>query len=129
MTTQSALEHGRQLVDQFNPELERTLANRYDDVVPDFAQTLIEFAYGRIYARDGLDMKTRQLITIGALTALGGQTAPQLKINIEHAHANGASKREIFETVMQMALYGGMPAAINGLNAAKEYFAEAELAD
>jgi len=123
--TNTPLERGRALTGIFNPTLEQTLAERYDQDVPDFAETLIEFAYGRIYAREGLDMKTRQLITIGALTALGGQTGPQLEINIEHAHANGASKTEIFETIMQMALYGGMPAAINGLNVAKQYFEKA----
>ncbi|MGJ8527996.1 carboxymuconolactone decarboxylase family protein [Maritalea sp.] len=120
--TDTALERGRAITKTFNPTLEKTLAERYDDDVPDFAETLVEFAYGRIYAREGLDMKTRQLITVGALTALGGQTAPQLEINIEHAHANGASKTEIFETIMQMAIYGGMPAAINGMNVAKQFF-------
>lgn len=122
--TKSALQAGRDLANSFNPTLEQTLADRYDEDVPEFAETLIEFAYGRIYARAGLDLKTRQLITIGALTALGGQTAPQLEINIEHAHAAGASKTEIFETIMQMSLYGGMPAAINGLNVAKQFFAQ-----
>lgn len=118
------LEVGRALTANFNPTLEQDLAAKYDHLVPDFAETLIEYAYGRIYARDGLDMKIRQLITIGALTALGGQTGPQLKINIHHAHAQGASQTEIFETILQMALYGGMPAAINGLNVAKSYFQE-----
>lgn len=120
----TALERGRNLTEQFNQDLEKTLSDRYNDNVPDFAETLIEYAYGRIYAREGLDMKTRQLITIGALTALGGQTAPQLKINIEHALAQGATKTEVYETIMQMSIYGGMPATINALNSANEFFAE-----
>lgn len=119
----TALERGRNLTEHFNPDLEKTLSDRYNDNVPDFAETLIEYAYGRIYAREGLDMKTRQLITIGALTALGGQTTPQLKINIEHALAQGATKTEIYETIMQMSIYGGMPATINALNSANEFFA------
>lgn len=119
----TALERGRNLTTQFNPDLEKILSDRYDDEVPGFAETLIEHAYGRIYARDGLDMKTRQLVTIGALTAIGGQTGPQLKINIQHALAQGATKTEIYEAIMQMSIYGGLPATINALNSAREFFA------
>jgi 4-carboxymuconolactone decarboxylase len=107
-----------------NPELESVLAERYDRHLPGFAETLIEQAYGRYYAREGLDLKTRQIATVAALTALGGQTGPQLRINIEHALAAGASEREILEVIYQMAVYGGMPSAINGLNTAIALFEE-----
>lgn len=118
----SALERGRDLIAQLNPDLERVLAERYDQYVPSFSETLVEQAYGRYYAREGLDLKTRQIATVAALTALGGQTGPQLGINIEHALAAGASEREVLEVIYQMALYGGMPAAINGLNTAIAVF-------
>ena len=112
----SALEKGRAHVAKMNPDLEKVLSERYDDLVPDMAESLIEWAYGRHYVRDGLDVKTRQLCTVAALTALGGQTGPQLEVNIEHTLAVGATKREIAEVIWQMSVYGGMPAAINGLN-------------
>lgn len=118
-----ALNRGRKVLETLNPGLEPVLASRYDDQVAGFAESLIEWAYGRHYARPGLDLKTRQLCTVAALTALGGQTAPQLKVNIEHARAAGASETEITEAIWQMAVYGGLPAAINGLNAAREVFA------
>lgn len=117
-----ALDRGRALLAAMNPELESVLADRYDATLPGMSETLVEWAYGRHYARDGLDLKTRQLCTIAALTALGGQTAPQLKVNIQNTLAAGASEREILEVIWQMAVYGGMPAAINGLNAAMEVF-------
>jgi 4-carboxymuconolactone decarboxylase len=117
-----ALAKGRALLAEMSPEIEDILAGRYDDLVPEMAESLVEWAYGRHYARPGLDLKTRQLCTVAALTALGGQTGPQLKINIEHTLAAGASRREIVEAIWQMAVYGGMPAAINGLNAAREVF-------
>ncbi len=122
----SALEKGRALSRKLNPHLEQILAERYDAILPDFAETLVEMAYGRFYAREGLDIKTRQIATVAALTAMGGQTAPQLKINIEHALAAGASEKELIEVIYQMALYGGMPAAINGINAAMEVFSAKE---
>jgi len=120
--TQTALEKGRQIVARLNPELEEALAERYDALLPGFSESLVEWAYGRHYAREGLDLRTRQLCTVAALTVLGGQTAPQLKVNIEHTLAAGASETEILEAIWQMAVYGGLPAAINGLNAAREVF-------
>ena len=117
-----ALKRGREVLAEMNPEIEQVLRERYDDLLPGFAESLVEWAYGRHYSREGLDMKTRQLCTVAALTALGGQTGPQLKINIENTLAAGASEREIAEAIWQMAVYGGLPAAINGLNAAKEVF-------
>ncbi len=120
----NALDAGRDVVARLNPPLEGALAEKYDALVPDFAESLVEWAYGRHYARPNLDLKTRQLCTISALTVLGGQTAPQLKINIKHTLAAGATREEIIEAIWQMAVYGGLPAAINGLNAAQELFDE-----
>ena len=120
--TASALERGRALLADLNPNLEVTLEDRYGGMLPGFGETLVEFAYGRLYARSGVDLRTRQLATVAALTALGGQTAPQLKANIEHALTAGASKHEIAEIILQMSVYGGMPATINALNAAMEVF-------
>jgi 4-carboxymuconolactone decarboxylase len=117
-----ALDRGRELLDDLNPEMEKALRDKYDDMVPGFSESLIEWAYGRHYSREGLDLKTRQLCTVAALTAMGGQTGPQLRANIENTLAAGATEREIAEVIWQMAVYGGMPAAINGLNAAKEVF-------
>ncbi|MFC4235404.1 carboxymuconolactone decarboxylase family protein [Thalassospira xianhensis] len=120
----SALDAGRDVVARLNPPLEGALAEKYDALVPGFAESLVEWAYGRHYARPNLDLKTRQLCTISALTVLGGQTAPQLKVNIKHTLAAGATREEIIEAIWQMAVYGGLPAAINGLNAAQELFDE-----
>ena len=118
----TALDKGRDLAARLNPDLEQVLAERYDELLPGFSESLIEWAYGRHYARGTVDLKTRQLCTVAALTALGGQTGPQLKVNIEHTLAAGASEEEILEVIWQMAVYGGLPAAINGLNAAREGF-------
>ena len=122
--SRTALERGRAIVATLNPELETILSERYDTHIDGFAETLVEYAYGRHYAREGLDLKTRQIATVAALTALGGQTGPQLRVNIEHALAAGASERELLEVIWQMAVYGGMPAAINGLNVAITLFEE-----
>lgn len=92
------------------------------DIAPDFAQYLIEFPFGDIYSRPGLDLRSREIATAAALTALGN-AAPQLKVHIGAALHVGLTQDEIIEVIMQMAVYAGFPAALNGLFAAKEVFA------
>ena len=75
----SALDAGRDVVARLNPPLESALAEKYDTMVPGFAESLVEWAYGRHYARPNLDLKTRQLCTISALTVLGGQPHRSLR--------------------------------------------------
>jgi 4-carboxymuconolactone decarboxylase len=83
---------------------------------------LIEFPFGDIYSRPGLDLRSREIAVVAALTAMGN-AAPQLKVHIEGALNVGVSKDEIVEVMMQMSVYAGFPAALNGLFAAKEVFA------
>lgn len=91
------------------------------DIAPDFARLLIEFGFGDVYSRPGLDLKSREIAVVAALTALGN-AAPQLKVHIHGALNVGCTRQEIIETMIQMALYAGFPAALNGLFAAKEVF-------
>lgn len=115
---------GKALSEQLNPGMEAALEARYGAIVPGLARSVVDFSYGQQYARPGLPLRDRYLATIAALTALGGQTRPQLKINIAGGRKAGLSREEIGEVIWQMALYGGFPAAINGLNAALEVFEE-----
>lgn len=92
------------------------------DIAPDFARYLLEFPFGDIYSRPGLDLRSREIATVAALTALGN-AAPQLKVHIGAALHVGLTQDEIVEVIMQMAVYAGFPAALNGLFAAKEVFA------
>ncbi|MGH1415905.1 MAG: carboxymuconolactone decarboxylase family protein [Pelagimonas sp.] len=107
---------GAQLANELNPGVREVLEERYGDLLPNMANTVIDMAYGQFYARPGLDLKSRYIATIAALSAMGHQTAPQLRINIEAGLKVGLSEREIAEVIWQMALYGGLPAAINALN-------------
>lgn len=93
------------------------------DIAPDFATYLFEFPFGDIYSRPGLNFRAREIATIAALTALGN-AAPQLKVHIEAGLNVGLSREEITEVIIQMAVYAGFPAALNGLFAAKEVFSQ-----
>ncbi len=93
------------------------------DVAPDLGRYIIEFGFGDIYSRPGLDLKSREIAVVAALTALGN-AAPQLKVHVHGALNVGCTKEEIVEVMMQIALYAGFPAALNGIFAAKEVFIE-----
>ena len=97
------------------------------DIAPDFARYLIEFPFGDIYSRPGLDLRSREIAVVAALTAMGN-AAPQLRVHIGAALNVGISREEIVEVIMQMAVYAGFPAALNGLAAAREVFASRQAA-
>jgi 4-carboxymuconolactone decarboxylase len=104
-----------------NKDSFKKLKNLLDDVAPDMARYVVEFPYGDIYSRPGLDLRIRELVTIAALTSMGSAQI-QLKDHVHGALNVGCSREEIVEVVIQMAVYAGFPAAINGLLAAKEVF-------
>ena len=89
------------------------------DIAPDLADWIIEFSYGDVMARPGLDLRSRQFATIAALTALGN-AQPQLKVHVAGALKVGCTPQEIVEVILQMAVFAGFPAAINALNVARE---------
>ena len=91
-------------------------------IAPDFGRLVIEFPFGDIYSRPGLDLRSREIATVAALTAMGNAT-PQLKVHIQAALNVGVTRDEVVEVIMQMAVYAGFPAALNGLFAARDVFA------
>lgn len=96
------------------------------DICPDLGKYIIEYPFGDIYQREGLDLKTRELVTVAALTALG-HCQPQLNVHINGALNVGCTPQEIVEVILQMSVYAGFPAALNGMFVAKTVFSEREL--
>ena len=87
---------------------------------PDFANLVTNFVAGEVWSRPSLELKTRSLITVAALTALGRQNA--LRLNIEMALNNGATRAEVLETILHMVVYAGFPACWDALVIADEVF-------
>ena len=129
MTTQdqhaaeSRLQRGTRALSEIDGKAGENVVASLADIAPDFARYIIEFPFGDIYSRPGLNLRAREIATVAALTALGN-AAPQLKVHIEAGLNVGLTREEITEVIMQMAVYAGFPAALNGLFAAKEVFAQ-----
>ena len=120
---ESRYERGARKLAEIDGEGGEAVVASLADIAPDFARYIVEFPFGDIYSRPGLDLRAREIATIAALTAMGN-ARPQLKVHIQAGLNVGLSRDEIVETIMQMAVYAGFPAALNGLFAAKEVFAE-----
>ncbi|AXS40356.1 carboxymuconolactone decarboxylase family protein [Breoghania sp. L-A4] len=120
---ESRLERGRRALAEIDGEAGEAVIASLADIAPDFAALLLEFPFGDIYTRPGLDVRAREIATIAALTAMG-TAAPQLKVHVAAGLNVGLSREEIVEIMMQMAVYAGFPAALNGLFVAKEVFAD-----
>ncbi|EMG2237794.1 TPA: carboxymuconolactone decarboxylase family protein, partial [Klebsiella pneumoniae] len=113
---------GQEMLQRVDGKGGEAVVDSLRDIAPDFARYLIEFPFGDIYARPGLDLRSREIATIAALTALGN-AEPQLKVHIAAGLNVGLTQEEITEAIMQMAVYAGFPAALNGLFAARAVFA------
>lgn len=95
-------------------KLEEFTTSRVAELAPDFARMAIEFPLGDLYARDGLDLRSREIVAISSLATLG-HADPQLRIHIRAATQVGLTKAEIIEVLMQTAIYAGFPSALNAL--------------
>ena len=116
-------ERGMRTLSRIDGEAGEKVVASLADIAPDIASYLLEYPFGDIYSRPGLDLRAREIATVAALAAMGN-AQPQLKVHIGAALNVGVTREEIVEILMQMAVYAGFPAALNGLFAAKEVFAE-----
>ncbi len=94
-----------------------------EELVPEIGRYLIEYPFGDIYSRPGLELKTRELAAIAALTAMG-DCEPQLRVHIHAALNLGCTRQEVVEVILQMSVYAGFPKSINAMYAAKDLFAK-----
>ncbi|MCL6548010.1 MAG: carboxymuconolactone decarboxylase family protein [Alicyclobacillus sp.] len=101
---------------------EGTIAS-FQDIAPDLGKYIIEFAYGDIYSRPGLDLKQRQLLTIACLTTQGN-CEPELAVHINTCLNVGLTRLEIVEAMLHCIPYVGFPRVMNAITVAKRVFSQ-----
>ncbi|HDY99539.1 MAG TPA: carboxymuconolactone decarboxylase family protein [Pseudomonas sabulinigri] len=121
--SKSRYQAGLEKLTEIDGEAGHQVIESLKDVCPDLAKYTIEFPFGDIYSREGLDIKSREIATVAALTAMG-HCAPQLKVHVHAALNVGCTPEEVKETILQMAVYAGFPAALNGMFIVKEVLVE-----
>ena len=99
MNIESRYERGLAKLREIDGEAGERVLESLDGIAPDFARYLIEFPFGDIYSRPGLDLKSREIAVVAALTALGN-AAPQRKVHIQGALNVGVTRAEVVEILM-----------------------------
>ena len=126
---QQMMESGHEMMRAFNPAMEGMNTKGFESIFPTMSKDMMEMWFGKAFNREGLDARTRLLITLAALTVLGAQAEAQVKMTVRHALEAGATQREIAEVIWQMSMFGVLPAMQKALELAQSVFAETKETD
>lgn len=98
----------------------------FEALWPTMPKEFMEMTFGKGISTDGLDAKTRLLLTLAGLTMQGAQNETGLRMTVRHALAAGATEDEIAETIAQMSMFAGIPAMTKAMECAREVMADKE---
>lgn len=118
------MEQGTEMARMFNPALESFNPKAFEKLFPTMPADVLEMFFGKTFNRDGLDARTRLLVTLAGQVTLGAQAEAPIRLTIRHALEAGATEREIAEVIFQMSMFGGVPAMTKALELAREVFDE-----
>ncbi|MGB3688267.1 MAG: carboxymuconolactone decarboxylase family protein [Jannaschia helgolandensis] len=104
------MSHMQGMAKTMNPALENFTPQGFEKLWPTMPKEVMEQFMGKGMNPEGLDAKTKMLLTLAGLTVLGAQAEAQVRITVRQAAEQGATKQEIAETIGLMGLFGGLPA-------------------
>lgn len=114
----------QEMAKAMNPALETFSPKGMEQLWPTMPKDIMEMSFGKGLNQDGLDAKTRMLLTLAGLTMLGAQSDTQIRMTVRHALEAGATKEEIAETIAQMAMFAGIPSMHRAMDFAQEVLDE-----
>lgn len=117
---EAMLKQAHDLARAFNPALESFSPKGFEALWPTMPKDVMELMFGNTVNKDGLDAKTRLLLTLAGLTMQGAQADTAVRQTVRHAIEAGAKKQEIVETIGQMSVFAGIPAMTRALELARE---------
>jgi 4-carboxymuconolactone decarboxylase len=117
------------MVKSMNPALETFSPKGFEAAWPTMSKDMMEMFFGNTFNRDGLDAKTRLLLTLAGLTMQGAQNDVALRQTVRHLVEAGARKQEIIETIGQMSMFAGVPAMTRAMQLAQEVMEDKEEKD
>ncbi len=119
----------QEMAKSMNPALETFTPKGFENLWPTMPKDMMEMFFGNTMNKDGLDAKTRLLLSLAALTVLGAQGDAQIRMTVRHLLEAGAKKQEIVETIGQMSMFAGIPAMTRAMELAQEVMADNEESD
>ena len=103
-----------------NPALASFTPDGFEKMWPTIPAEMMEMMMGKQFNPEGLDSKTRLLLTLQGLTIQGAHAEPQIRLTVRHALEAGATKQEISDTIAQAAMFGGVPAMTKTMDLARQ---------
>lgn len=125
--TSDRFKNGSKKINELMAGADQNVLKGLGKTAPDLANYVLEFVFGDLYSRSGLDIKIKQILTITILATLGN-AKPQLAFHIKCGLNLGITREEIIDIMTHLSGYAGFPAALNGVNTAKEVFSELDQA-
>lgn len=123
---EAMMKQAQEMAKALNPALESFSPKGFEALWPTMPKEAMELMFGNAVNKDGLDAKTRLLITLAGLTMQGAQADTAVRQTVRHAVQAGARKQEIVETIGQMSVFAGIPAMTRALELAQEAMGDAE---
>lgn len=121
---ESMMAQAQEMAKAFNPAMEHFSPQALEKLWPTMPKEFLEMTFGKGLNKDGLDAKTRLLITLAGLTMQGAQSDTQIRMTVRHAMEAGATQDEVAETIAQMSMFAGIPAMTRAMEFAREVFDE-----
>ena len=123
---QAMMAQAQEMAKAFNPALESFSPKGFEALWPTMPKDFMELWFGNTVNKEGLDAKTRLLLTLAGLTMQGAQNDTAVRQTVRHLVEAGARKQEIVETIGQMSFFAGIPAMSRALELAQEVMADKE---
>ena len=112
-----------------NVDMDAFTPKGFENLWPTMPAETMEMFFGKGLSKDGLDAKTRLLLTLAGMTMQGAQADTPFRMTVRHAREAGATKEEIAETIAQMSMFAGIPAMTRAMELAQDVMAEDEEKD
>lgn len=125
---EAMMKMGQDMAKQMNPALESFTPKGWEGMMPTMPKDMMEQFMGKGLNPEGLDAKTKLLLTLMGLTIMGAQAEAQFRITVRHAVEAGATKQEIAETIAQAAMFGGVPSMTKAMDLATQVLDEGDTA-
>ena len=120
------MKQAQDMAKAMNPAMENFSPKGFEALWPTMPKEVMEMMFGNTVNKDGLDAKTRLLLTLAGLTCQGAQADAAVRQTVRHALESGAKKQEIVETIGQMSVFAGIPAMTRALDLAQEVMGDNE---
>jgi len=125
---EAMMKMGQDWAKSMNVDMEAFTPKGFENLWPTMPAETMEMFFGKGINPDGLDARTRLMLTLAGLTVLGAQAEAQIRLTVRHLVEAGASKQEIAEVIAQMGMFAGVPAMTKAMELATEVLEKDESA-